>query len=108
MNFGFIKNIASKENIGLTIGIVGYSTVHSLIGRVIPQMQIGPINSTQIAEIVGGAFLAKKSGIVGGIGKALIVINLASIVNGFMQGGLSNLLGANTAQSNVGVYANDL
>ena len=74
-------------------------TVNNLVGGN-PMLQ-------DIVELAGGMYLAKKHGIAGAAGKALITLNayqlIARLANNIKAGGLSNVLGS-TQQTNNYVY----
>lgn len=67
------------------MGGAGYAVLMPLVASKLP------ILNQPLIRMAGGYMLAKKSGIVGDIGKAALYIEIANIASGFASGGLSGV-----------------
>lgn len=91
MVFGFsLKSILpSKDQTNVIIGAAGASIVEPFVDNIlanfVPQQTIfGGVGIDDLAKIGLGAFLAKKSGILKGIGISLLVTGTQRIVSGLI------------------------
>jgi len=102
MNFGMKgiqKKILNSENFGAVGAIILKPTIDAMLDRFVPQQKLfGNFGLDDGAEMILGAYMMKGKGLMHGFGKMLIVLNLANLVGGFMQGGFS-LMTPNAAQA---------
>lgn len=97
---GIGKRIMSKETLGMGIGLIAEPIIDSQLNKFLPQQQFGPIGIDDVAGLVIGAMVAKKSGIVGGIGKGIMAAKIARIAGNIISG--TGLLQSANGQSSDG------
>ena len=67
------------------MGGIGYSVLMPMMASKIPLL------NQPMVRLAGGYMLAKKSGIIGDVGKAALYIEIANMASGFSSGGLSGV-----------------
>jgi hypothetical protein len=74
---------------GQILGIGGFLAFKAIVEPMLPVSG----TALNIAEIIIGAWLAKKSGFVGNLGKAMVTVNIYTLMRAYvapmLQGGLS-------------------
>lgn len=79
------SSLGGASVMGTAIGVGAYILYESLLEPKIASV-IGNGMILNVAELAAGVYLAHKSGIVGNIGKAAIVINTYQILQPLLQG----------------------
>ena len=69
------------------VGIGGYILFESMIEpRLIAMANVTNPLMVNVAELMGGIYLSKKSGVLGQVGKAAIVVNLYQLLHPYLSG----------------------
>lgn len=72
--------------IGTAAGVGGYILFESVIEpKILAMTNVTSPLMVNVAELVGGMYLAKKKGMLGNIGKAAVVINLYQILHPYLS-----------------------
>lgn len=97
MKFGFsLKPI--KEIAPIALGVIAAPIVANLAQRVVPNQTVFS-NITLTDVVVGGAglFLARRKGMIGGVGKGLMLAVLVKAASGFANTAIGGALGSSVA-----------
>lgn len=78
------SSLLSSGLMGTAAGVGGYILFEALIEPKLASF-VGSGLTLNLVELAAGAYMAKKGGIVGSIGKAAIVINTYQIMAPFLQ-----------------------
>jgi len=88
-----------KELAPVAGGVLLYPTATNLLSRV-PMMNTAVFANLTVSDVVvsvAGLMVAKRKGIVGGVGKGLVLAVLVKAASGFVSGALNSALGPSSA-----------
>lgn len=78
------SGIFSSAIVGTTLGVGGYILFEALLEPKLAQF-VGSGLMLNVTELALGAYLAKKGGVIGNVGKAAVVINIYQILQPYLQ-----------------------